>query len=433
VPERDIPIIPYRRLTMPRKSGILVANAPSPSGRARVPRPEGRGKAAPLRAVNLDPGSSAMDAAAVMSSFDIKTIEFCKRAFARATRRGGRLRGGSALGGIPEALAKLTFQRGQAHKRAVAARSGRLVPPILIASVTRRCNLDCAGCYAKALRPAGAAGELSDERFLELFEEAKELGVSALLLAGGEPLLRRSLLEKTAALGGIIAPVFTNGTLVDREWIEILSSGSLVPIFSIEGEAGFTAARRGGGVHEAVLEGAARMRERGALFGLSVTVTSRNFGTVLAPAFLEQVDRLGAAALFLIEYVPAVGGTEDLALGNELHAALAADERLDGLPYPVLRLPGDEEAFGGCMAAGRGFIHLAPDGRIEACPFAPFSDCSAATGSLAEALESPLMRAIRERHHELTESGGGCALAGKDGWIASLSACAAKPVEIGAA
>jgi len=88
---------------------------------------------------------------------------------------------------------------------------------------------------------------------------------------------------------------------------------------------------------------------------------------------------------------------------------------------------------GGRMSAGRGFIHLAPDGRIEACPFAPFSDCSAARSSLAEALESPLMRAIRERHHEPTESGGGCALANKGGWIASLSACAAKPVEIGAA
>jgi hypothetical protein len=37
------------------------------------------------------------------------------------------------------------------------------------------------------------------------------------------------------------------------------------------------------------------------------------------------------------------------------------------------------------------------------------------------------MRAIRERHHELTETRGGCALRDKAGWIASLGGCAAEP------
>ena len=33
------------------------------------------------------------------------------------------------------------------------------------------------------------------------------------------------------------------------------------------------------------------------------------------------------------------------------------------------------------------------------------------------------MRALRERHHELTETRGGCALRGRAGWVASLGEC----------
>jgi MoaA/NifB/PqqE/SkfB family radical SAM enzyme len=360
-----------------------------------------------------------MDATA---SFDLQLVDFCKRALMRAgtLRRAAR----SPSGFSADMIGKLAFQRRQAQRRASALRSGKSVPPILIASVTRRCNLDCAGCYSKELRPEGAASiELSDERFLELFHEAIDLGVGTIMLAGGEPLLRRDLLEKTARLGGLIAPVFTNGTLVDSGWLELFGQGSLVPIFSIEGESAFTAKRRGYGVHEAVMEQTARLREAGIPFGLSITLTSRNYDAALAPSFLEWIDKLGASALFLIEYVPAVHGTEGLALGPALHARLCADTRLDGLPYPVLRLPGDEAASGGCLAAGRGFIHLAPDGSVEACPFAPYSDRSVADTGLAEALGSPLMRAIRERHGELDSSGGGCALLDRGGWIASLAGC----------
>jgi MoaA/NifB/PqqE/SkfB family radical SAM enzyme len=132
---------------------------------------------------------------------------------------------------------------------------------------------------------------------------------------------------------------------------------------------------------------------------------------------------MGASALFLVEFVPVVPGSEALVLSDGQRSALNDAGRTDGLPYPVIRLPGDEEAYGGCLAAGRGFIHLAPDGSLEACPFAPFSDSDAGRDGLAAALDSPLMRAIRERHRELTETRGGCALRDKAGWIATLGAC----------
>jgi MoaA/NifB/PqqE/SkfB family radical SAM enzyme len=348
------------------------------------------------------------------SLFSRQLIEVCGRSVAKD-------------GGIG-ALAVLAFQRRQALRRQAAERRGETVPSVLIASVTRKCNLDCAGCYAKRIRPAGESrAELSDDRFMELFEEASRLGVGAILVAGGEPLLRPSLLRRIAAMRGIVAPVFTNGTLVDDEAAALFGRGSaLVPVFSIEGDELFTSERRGSGVHEAVLAGIGRVRGAGGLFGLSVTVTSQSAGLVLSPNFLRELAGLGASALFLVEYVPVAPGTDGLALDEAQRSALNSPELGAALPYPLIRLPGDEEEYGGCLAAGRGFAHLSPEGALEACPFAPFSDTNAAQVGLKEALASPLLAAIRERHGELVETRGGCALRDKGGWVASLAGCASR-------
>jgi Predicted Fe-S oxidoreductases len=350
------------------------------------------------------------------SLFSRQLVDVCKRSLAKD--------GGMA------ALASLAFQRRQALRRQAAERRGATVPPVLIASVTRKCNLDCAGCYAKRVRPAGSGRtELSDDEFMRLFEEAVSLGVGAILIAGGEPLMRPGLLARVAAMRGIVAPVFTNGTLVSAESASLFGRGSaLVPVFSIEGDDAFTAARRGEGVHEAVLDAIDKVRSCGGAFGLSVTVTSRNAGLVLSPNYLRRIGELGAAALFLVEYVPVAPGTDELAPSEEQRAELNSSELGIGHEYPIIRLPGDEEEYGGCLAAGRGFAHLSPEGALEACPFAPFSDTNAAERGLAEALASPLLAAIRERHGELVETRGGCALRDKGGWVAGL-ACSARSRE----
>ena len=323
-------------------------------------------------------------------------------------------------------LRTAAFQKSQARRRERAAAEGRTVPALLIASITRRCNLNCEGCYAKALRPLGGSSEeLSDDRFLQLFREALDLGTGVLMLAGGEPLLRRDLLERVSRIPGPLVPVFTNGLLVDEGCLELFARGSLVPVFSIEGDASQTSERRGAGIHERVLASMRALKARGALFGVSVTATSRNADTLLSGDFLQSLEAMGTSVLFVVEYVPAAPGTEHLVLTDAQKAALGTKRAFRDLRYPVVVLPGDEEDYGGCLAAGRGFLHLSPEGALEACPFAPFSDTNAADKPLREALDSPLLAAIRARHSELTETKGGCALWNQGGWIASLGTCAA--------
>jgi sulfatase maturation enzyme AslB (radical SAM superfamily) len=83
----------------------------------------------------------------------------------------------------------LLWLRRSARARTGWKRKGVPVPPIIIFSITNRCNLACRGCYANAFHPS-VEDELGRERMLEIIREAEALGVSFFVIAGGEPFLR---------------------------------------------------------------------------------------------------------------------------------------------------------------------------------------------------------------------------------------------------
>ena len=113
------------------------------------------------------------------------------------------------------------------------------IPPFLIASITSSCNLFCKGCYARANQSCGEhlkQNELLDIRWNRIFAEAKNLGIAFILLAGGEPLMRKDVIKFAAGYKSIIFPVFTNGTMIDKEYISLFDQNrNLVPVLSIEG------------------------------------------------------------------------------------------------------------------------------------------------------------------------------------------------------
>ena len=149
-------------------------------------------------------------------------------------------------------------------KRAKMEAQGEHIPPFLIASITSSCNLHCAGCYARenhACTDERAEAQLSADEWELIFKEAKELGIGFILLAGGEPLIRRDVLKTAGEMPEILFPVFTNGTMLDEEYIKLFdSSRNLIPVFSIEGEKIKTDERRGEGVYQCLISAMDRMR-----------------------------------------------------------------------------------------------------------------------------------------------------------------------------
>lgn len=319
-------------------------------------------------------------------------------------------------------LRHLIAQRRASRRRYRNELAGDHIPPFLIFSITQKCNLNCAGCYAKNLH-AKAEAELEPSRIESLLDEAQKLGISIVLLAGGEPLMRPDILGITAHFPKMIFPVFTNGLLVDEAMaMSFKKQKNIIPVISLEGSLIHTDARRGQGVFESVLQSYRLLKAAGALFGASITVTRENFDNVTSGTFMEELAGLGASLVFFIEYIPCSDNSKSSVITNEQRLMLKQKLEDYRRQYAMILVsfPGDEEVFGGCLAAGRGFVHISSSGRLEPCPFSPFSDISLKDHSLKEALKSKFLVKIRENHDGLSEHEGGCALWENREWVSRL-------------
>ena len=328
-------------------------------------------------------------------------------------------------------LRTLSRQKRMETRRRSAENEQLMIPPVMIFSITNQCNLRCKGCYASKRMEKGEE-ELSLERIDQLFQEASELGIGVIMIAGGEPLMRPEILWAASEYRNIIFPVFTNGMLLNAGSISYFKQHrNLVPILSIEGNRHFTDQRRGNGMYARLIKTMEQLQQTGRLFGMSVTLTRENFDEVTHPVWLQTHHRMGSSLFFLIEYVPQSE--------NDLHLCLTAEQkeelqsRLETLrkqiPALFVSLPGDESQYGGCLAAARGFVHVSAEGSLEPCPFAPYSDINISNISLKEALQSKFLSRIRKSHHLLTEAQGGCTLWENRDWVVSqLEDTMARPV-----
>ncbi|MBO7699886.1 MAG: radical SAM protein [Eubacteriaceae bacterium] len=309
-----------------------------------------------------------------------------------------------------------------ASKKASARRrkledQGEHVPSYLIASITSSCNLHCAGCYSRcnnATVDAEPVSQLTDKEWLRIFDEADEMGISFILLAGGEPLLRRDIIEAAGGKQNILFPIFTNGTFMDEKYFALFDGcRNLVPVMSIEGGREATDERRGEGVYDRLISNMDELHRRGLIFGASVTVTTENIHEVTSEAFLGSLSERGCKAVIFIEFVPVTDESKELAPGDEEREHLEKEIAMLRRDHPEMvyvSFPGDEKESGGCVAAGRGFFHINSHGGAEPCPFSPYWDINVRNTSLREAIHSPLFTALRDGGVLTGEHEGGCVL-----------------------
>jgi cyclic pyranopterin phosphate synthase len=80
-------------------------------------------------------------------------------------------------------------------------------------SVTQRCNLSCIYCHAEGERSPAAEISLGDIR--EILRVAPKLGIRSVKFTGGEPLVRKDILEIVRAVPpGLESSMTTNGILL---------------------------------------------------------------------------------------------------------------------------------------------------------------------------------------------------------------------------
>lgn len=315
-------------------------------------------------------------------------------------------------------MAKFAFSsRTASRRRAVLEEHGEHVPPFLIASITSSCNLHCAGCYSRcnsATEDMEPVDQLSDAEWADVFDQAMELGVSFILLAGGEPLLRKGVIEAAGERPSILFPIFTNGTYMTEKYFDTFDEcRNLIPIMSIEGGKEATDNRRGEGVYDKLVSNMHELKDKGIIYGASVTVTTENIKEVSSDSFINMLSENGCKAVIFVEFVPVSEDSEHLAPGDadrEYLKDAIMRLRKEHEEMVFVSFPGDEKSSGGCIATGRGFFHINSHGGAEPCPFSPYSDINVKKTSLRDAMNSRLFKSLQSGGVLMDDHKGGCVL-----------------------
>jgi len=270
-------------------------------------------------------------------------------------------------------------------------------PWFLVLSPTMRCNLNCVGC---STRRYTKQDDLSIEIIDKILNEAKEMGIYFIVTQGGEMFVYDEMLEVYKRHSDVYFQVYTNGTLIDKKMANILAKlGNVAPMISLEGFEETTDRRRGKGVFKKVMQAMDNLREAGCFFGASVTQTRLNTDEITSDEFFQLLLKKGCFVIWFFQFLP-IGKDPELelmALPEQRHKLYRKICQIrERLPIFIGDFWNDGPFVGGCIAAGRRYVHINNKGDVEPCAFIHFAVDNIKEKSLSEALNSPFMKFLRQ-------------------------------------
>lgn len=249
----------------------------------------------------------------------------------------------------------------------------------LLAELTHRCPLQCLYC-SNPLELERASAELPTELWLDVFQQAANLGVLQLHLSGGEPTARKDIVQLVAgaARAGLYTNLITAGLSLNAERVHALANAGLDHVqislqdTTEEGTEVVTNYRRG---LERKIAAAKIVRQAGLALTINAPVHRLNLARL--PAMIELAVEVGAERLEVahVQYLgwalrnrAALLPTREQ-VERSVELVSAARERLRGILaidfvvpdyYAVQPKP--------CMGGwGRRFMVVTPSGMILPC------------------------------------------------------------------
>lgn len=291
-------------------------------------------------------------------------------------------------------------------------------PYVISWNLTYRCNLACEHCYLDAGgkpavdTPAFAdRSELDTEACYRIVDEIASFAPDGLLiLTGGEPLLRRDIVEiiRYAAARDLWVVVGTNGVKITANLAAILKRegvrGLSLSLDALD-EARHDAFRRVTGAFRNTVEGAKILAAEGLPFIVQTTVGSHNVAELGAIAEFAYAE-LGARVWNLYFLVPTgrgahVSDLDDAAYDRVLGELAVLQKTFAGrmlvnakcAPHYVRILQAEDPSSpfikgyaggaGGCPA-GTHYMGIRPNGDVTPCPYLPEFGGNLRTQSLGE-------------------------------------------------
>nr|WP_325185160.1 radical SAM protein [uncultured Oscillibacter sp.] len=284
------------------------------------------------------------------------------------------------------------------RREAAMEKYGCNIPWAILMDPTSACNLHCTGCWAAEY---GNRLNMDLETLDSIIFQAKELGIHMFLYSGGEPLMRKKdIIALCERHSDCVFTSFTNGTLIDEAFAdEMLRVGNFVPAISVEGFEEGTDFRRGQGTFARVQAAMELLHRKKLPFGVSCCYTSQNYEMIGSEEYFDWMVEMGAKFCWFFTYMPVGCGAP-----TDLMATAAQREYMyrqvrkfrETKPLFTMDFWNDGEYVGGCIAAGRNYLHINANGDIEPCAFIHYSDSNIKDKTLLEAFQSPLFMAYRE-------------------------------------
>jgi radical SAM protein with 4Fe4S-binding SPASM domain len=271
--------------------------------------------------------------------------------------------------------------------------------------VTTRCNRQCSYC---AVRGAFPDGDMPTEIFREVVRQSIALDAVRIVITGGEPFLRKDLLDLIRSIeGSIPVKVLTNGTLVDKvKARELARLGVAVQVSLDGGCREVNDLIRGEGSFDLAVRAIRLLRDSGAgLPTMNCTIQKANANDV--PRLLDLAEREGIKEVSLTPLVPGVEGEQRFQCADA-DSILTVKRYLDGYEGPVLTglsVPGFgvDAVSGFCWCAPGQSPSIGPDGSVFPCtPFArtPFIAGRIPENTLDEVLTSETVGDLNRYWHE---------------------------------
>ena len=292
------------------------------------------------------------------------------------------------------------FFRGTKTIRANREKYNCNIPWLILFDPTDACNLHCVGCWSGTY---GHKNNMSYEDMDKIVTQGKELGTYLYFMTGGEPTVRKADILKLAEKhNDCMFGLFSNSTLIDEELCKkIVELGNITFLLSIEGTPETNDGRRGEGHYAAVMKAMDLLKEYGIVFGTSICYTRDNVEAVTDEKFLRFIADKGARFGFYFHYMP-VGQNA----APELMPTLEQREEIikkirwvrtgdNDIGFFPMDFQNDGEFVGGCIAGGRFYCHINPNGDVEPCVFIHYSNANIHDKPLLECLSQPLFRAYQ--------------------------------------
>ena len=164
--------------------------------------------------------------------------------------------------------------------------------PVVVWNVGQRCNLKCVHCYSQS-KDIEYPGELNTKEAKAMLDGLAEFGAPVILFSGGEPLMRKDLMELItyAKDKGLRAVISTNGTLITEEKAEELKQFGLSYVgISLDGLRETNDKFRGiEGAFDDALQGIRNCLKLGIKVGLRFTINKRNAQDI--PGIFELIEK----------------------------------------------------------------------------------------------------------------------------------------------